>query len=154
MQYAVCNGQKIKNSIFLCCLIFFFSGAYAVAQQNDFGAWGSIAVKHKFSQRLSATVEEQFRFNQNATEVAQYFTDAGIEYSLSKKFKVGLCYRFINNFQKTYFSKRHRFYVDLSYKTKISKVQFLLRTRMQEQQQDIYSSDYGHIPAWYSRNKL
>ena len=32
--------------------------------------------------------------------------------------------------------------------------QFLLRTRLQEQQQDIYSSDYGYIPAWYSRNKL
>src|SRR5690242_7006029 len=84
----------------------------AAAQQNDFGVWGSIAVKHKFSQKLSATVEEQLRMNQNATAVAQYFTDASLEYSLSKKFKVAVAYRFINNYKQTYYSKRHRVYAD------------------------------------------
>lgn len=135
-------------------LLFLLFISSAAAQQNDFGIWASVAARHKFSQKLTATVEEQFRFNQNATAIAQYFTDAGIEYSLSKKFKVALNYRFINNFQNTYYSKRHRFYADLSYKVKYSRFQFLLRTRLQEQQQDIYSSDHGYIPAWYSRNKL
>lgn len=143
---------KLSTAGFIIFVLFFISSS--AAQQNDFGVWGSIAVKHKFSQKLSATVEEQFRFNQNAGVLAQYFTDGGLEYSISKKFKVALCYRFINSNQYTYYSKRHRLYADLSYKTKISRLQLLLRTRLQEQQQDIHSSEHGRIPAWYSRNKI
>ncbi len=139
---------------FILFFFVFFSSFSSSAQQNDFGIWAAVSVKHKFSQKFSATVEEQFRFNQNATAIAQYFTDAGLEYALSKKLKVALCYRFINNFQDTYYSKRHRLYIDLSYKTKFSRIQVLIRTRLQEQQQDIYSSDYGKIAAWHSRNKI
>ena len=141
------------KSILIPVSFIVFSG-YVKAQQNDFGVWAGVAVNHKFTQNFSATVEEQFRFDHNATAIAQYFTDAGAEYSLSKKFKVSLSYRFANNYKKTYFSKRHRVSIDLSYKTKISKIQLMLRTRLQEQQADINSSDLGHIPEWYSRNKL
>ncbi|CAN5605622.1 DUF2490 domain-containing protein [soil metagenome] len=149
---------RIGKSFLVYCLLpiafLLFLLPSSSAQQNDFGIWSSVAVSHKFTQKLSATVEEQFRFNRNAGALAQYFTDAGLEYSLSKKFKVAICYRFINSAQETYYSKRHRFYFDLSYKTKLSKVQIIVRTRLQGQQQDIYSSDIGSIPAWYSRNKI
>lgn len=143
---------KLSTAGSIIFVLFFISSSSA--RQNDFGVWGSIAVKHKFSQKLSATVEEQFRFNQNGGVLAQYFTDAGLEYSISKKFKVALSYRFINSNQYTYYSKRHRLYADLSYRTKFSRIQILLRTRLQEQQQDIHSSEHGRIPAWYSRNKI
>jgi hypothetical protein len=124
------------------------------AQQKDFGVWASVSARHKITQKLSVTVEEQFRFNQNATAIGQYFTDAGLEYALSKKFKLGISYRFINSFQNTYYSKRHRVYVDLSFKTKYSSLQIILRTRLQEQQKDLYSSETGYLPEWYSRNKV
>ena len=153
-SFAKCKLQIANSFLFIASCLLLTPNYSCTAQQNDFGIWASVAVKHKFSQKLSATLEEQFRFYQNATDIAQYFTDAGIEYSLSKKIKVGLCYRFINSNHQTYYSKRHRWYVDLSYKTKFSKFQFLLRTRFQEQQQDIYSSDYGYVPNWYSRNKI
>lgn len=149
------SACKLRPLNFIAGLIILCSGSTpASAQQNDFGIWASVAVSHKFTQQLSATVEEQFRFNQNATEIAQYFTDAGLEYALTKKLKIAVSYRFINSYQQTYFSKRHRVYADLSYKTKYGRFQFVLRTRLQEQQQDIYSSEHGYIPAWYSRNKL
>jgi len=124
------------------------------AQQNDFGVWTSVTLRHKFTQRIAVSLEEEFRFNQNATAIAQYFTDASIEYELSKKLEIALSYRFTNSFQQMYFSKRHRVYADLSYKTKYKQFQFQFRTRLQEQQQDIYSSETGSIPEWYSRNKL
>jgi hypothetical protein len=152
MKYA--NGNKKVFDWRLICLaaLFFVSGSQA--QINDFGVWGSVSIRHKFSQKFSATVEEQVRTFQNSTAIAQYFTDASVEYSLSKKFKVAAGYRFINNYQQTYYSKRHRVYADLSYKTKFRKLQVILRTRIQEQQQDIQSSETGFIPEWYSRNKL
>jgi len=152
MQNAVINTSVLIRRV--TCLAFIFFISNATAQQNDFGVWAGVSLKHKFSQRFSATLEEQIRLNQNAMAIAQYFTDASLEYSLSKKFKFAFGYRFINNFQQTYYSKRHRMYADLSYKTKFEKFQFILRTRLQEQQKDIHSSEVGYIPDWYSRNKL
>jgi len=130
----------------------FVSNGYA--QYNDFGVWAGVTLKHKFSQRFSGSIEEQVRTYQNSTAIAQYFTEAGLEYSISKKFKVAVGYRFINNNQQTYYSKRHRVFADLSFKTKFSSLQFIFRTRLQEQQKDINSSEMGSIPEWYSRNKL
>ena len=153
MQSALTQWME-KFGLTILILFFLFGATVSSAQQNDFGVWASVAVQHKFTQKLSATVEEQFRFNRNAASIAQYFTDAGIEYSLTKKFRVALCYRFTNNSKDTYYSKRHRLYADLSYRMKFSSLQLILRTRLQEQQEDIHSSETGYIPSWYSRNKL
>jgi hypothetical protein len=150
----MCAVGNRKKHFWIALLSGIFFVSIAQAQQNDFGIWAGVSISHKFTQRLSGTVEEQIRLNQNATAIDQYFTDLSLEYSLSKKFKFAFGYRFINNFQQTYYSKRHRIYADLSYKTKFSMLQFILRTRLQEQQKDIYSSETGYIPAWYSRNKI
>jgi len=147
------NGNK-KKLFWIALLATVFSISNINAQYNDFGIWAGVTIRHKFSQRFSASLEEQVRTYQNSTAIAQYFTEAGLEYSLSKKFKVAAGYRFINNNQLTYYSKRHRVFADLSYKTKFSNFQIIFRTRLQEQQKDIRSSEMGYIPEWYNRNKL
>jgi hypothetical protein len=81
-------------------------------------------------------------------------TDLGIEYSVSKKIKAGIHYRFINSNQENYYSKRHRFYADLSFKQKVSIVSLTLRGRIQEQFTDYYSSETGKIPEWVFRSKF
>jgi hypothetical protein len=149
MKSAIKN--RVGWKLFFLSILF---STQVIAQSNDFGIWAGITINHKFTRRLSATLEEQIRLDQNATQINQYFTDASVEYSLSKKFKFALGYRFINNSRNTYYSKRHRVYADLSFKTKFSMLQFIIRTRLQEQQQDIHSSETGYIPTWYSRNKF
>lgn len=124
------------------------------AQVNDFGLWTSVAVSHRITRNLSVTVEEQVRFDQNVSHVSQFFTDGGFEYAISKSFRAGVYYRFINSNRETYYSKRHRWYADLSYKVRLKPFQFTLRTRMQQQVEDLHSSDTGRIPSWYSRNKF
>src|SRR6185503_12504043 len=121
---------------------------------NDFGVWGGITLNYKFTRNLSASVEEQFRFNQNAGHLAQYFSEAGASYSLSKKFKVGLYYRFSQVQRENYFSRRHRWFADVSFRQKSKSFQVLLRARMQQQVRDVHSSESGKIPDWYSRVKL
>ena len=151
MQNSFRNKKKLFWIAFLA-IIFFVSNAQA--QYNDFGVWASVSLRHKFSQKFSASLEEQVRTYQNSTAIAQYFTEGTLEYELSKKFKLAAGYRFINNNQQTYYSKRHRIFADLSYKTSIKSLEFILRTRLQQQQEDIRSSETGYIRQWYSRNKI
>src|SRR6185503_5426031 len=99
---------------------------------NDFGVWAGISINYKLTRNLSAGVEEQFRFDQNAGHLAQYFSEAGASYSLSKKIKVGLYYRFIQAQKENYFSSRHRWFADVSFRQKIKSFQILLRARMQQ----------------------
>lgn len=122
--------------------------------QEDAGLWSSISLQHKFTQRLSAGISEQLRLYQNISAVDQFFTDVSLEYGFTKNFKASLNYRLISKNQLEYYSTRHRFYLDLSYKYKLSPLVLVLRERLQQQVADLNSSDNGHIPEWYSRTKF
>jgi len=66
-----------------------------------------------------------------------------------------LIYRWIDKFQDdNTFSYRHRLMFDLTFKSKLGKFNFSYRNRTQVELRDIYSSDNGSIPEWYSRNKI
>lgn len=144
------------TGVFLFCVIL-ISGKNTNAQYNqhinDFNWWSSISIEHQVTRRVAVSLEEQLRLNQNAAEIDQYFTDFGVSYDLSDKFKIGGFYRFIRKQQDTYYSNRHRWYADLSFKTKYHKLVFGLRQRVQQQVEDVQSSETGKYPELTLRTK-
>ena len=133
---------------------FALSVVSAFAQQDDAGLWSSVTIKHKVTRRMSVSLSEQIRMHQNVSEVEQFFTDAGVDYEFIPAFKVSVNYRLTSKNQLTYYSTRHRFYVDLSYKQKLKPIAISLRQRVQSQVESIHSSENGRIPEWYTRTKL
>ena len=127
---------------------------YSDAQIDDIGIWTGISIQKQFTRKVEGSLTEQLRLNHDASTINLLLTDVGVEYAISKKFKAGIHYRFINANQVTYYSKRHRFYADLSFKEKIKTVSFTIRERIQEQFYDYYSSETGKIPYWTLRSKL
>jgi hypothetical protein len=144
----------LLKSAFVLCIIAILLPAKSNAQIDDVGAWFGVSFEKKFSRRLLVSLGEQLRLNQDVTAIDVFFTDAGIEYLFTKKLKAGIHYRFINSNQENYYSKRHRFYFDLSYKDKIKFVTLSVRGRIQEQFTNFYSSETGKIPEWVARPKL
>lgn len=144
----------IYSKIRLAFLVLFLSVSGMAKAQEDAGLWTSLTLQHKFTQKWSGAIGEQFRLWDNMSRIDQYFTDLSLEYNITKRFKASLNYRLISKNKETYYSKRHRFYLDLAYKYKISPVTLSLRERVQEQLTDINSSELGKIPEWYSRTKL
>jgi len=125
------------------------------AQYSDVGLWIQSGFEKNISQKLAVSASPQIRFNENITELSKYFVDLGVTYKLIKDLKISGNYRFINQQKKDYsYSKRHRFYVDLSYKYKTHNVSFIYRLRYQNQFKDIGVSDNWQIPDKYLRNKL
>jgi len=122
---------------------------------NDAGLWTSLGVEKKLSSRWKVLLSEEFRFNENISELGTVFIDAGIEYKLLKKFFVSGNYRFIGvKMIDNSYSFRHRYYLDLSYKYKSGNWGINLRERFESQYKDVMSSETGLVPRNYLRSKL
>ncbi len=146
-----------KFNRLLLILCFFIPGIFsyhASAQIDDVGLWTGITLKKQITRKLEGTLSEQLRLQHDLTAINQLLTDAGLTYSVTKKFKAGINYRFIQSNQENYYSKRHRFYIDLSYKEKFGIISLTLRERIQTQYSDYYSRENGKIPIWTLRSKL
>ncbi len=124
------------------------------AQIDDVRLWTGVSLQHKFTRQLAASIDQQFRFKNDLTRLDKYFTDIGIAYQLPRNFKIAIAYRFIRKNEFSYYSVRHRFYADLSYKQKLGRFTFNLRERILQQYKNIHSSELGLIPDWVLRSKL
>jgi hypothetical protein len=139
----------------LIAVLFFFLTVHVSSQEKDAGWWSSVTMEKKISQMISASISEEFRFNENVSELGVFFTDAGMSFRLGGVFRISANYRFINKRRMDdSYSKRHRYYLDLSYREKFGKLTPVLRVRFQSQYADVYSSPEGWIPSYYLRPKI
>lgn len=144
-----------RLQVFLVFAFLMLSGAVLKGQVKDAGLWTSVNLEVKLVKKLSFNLSEELRFNENITELGAAFTDAGLSYKLNKHFQFGANYRFIQRRKvEDYYSLRHRFYVDAKYSHKLKPFEISLRTRFQDQLEDIGRAADGGIPIYYLRNKL
>jgi hypothetical protein len=146
--------KRIFLTNFLFLPLLFISNA-AFTQVNDAGLWLGLNLEKKISGNFSLNLEDELRLNENLSEAGTHYTEIGGDYKLSKGFSAGLYYRFTEKRRlDDSYSKRHRFYTELSYRRKVNRFSFTLRERLQCQYADIQSSEKGHIPEYYLRSKF
>jgi len=102
---------------------------------NDFEGWTTIGLEYKLNKNWSFELEEQLRLKENISEIDEYFTEIGVEYSISKKIKIGGGLRYIkendNKGKIQGYEDHFRFQVDVSYKHKINAFSLKYRIRYQ-----------------------
>ncbi|MDO9255146.1 MAG: DUF2490 domain-containing protein [Bacteroidales bacterium] len=126
-----------------------------MGQEKDAGLWTSVSFEAKLVKKAAFNISQEFRFNENITELGAAFTDAGLSYKLNKHFQFAVNYRFTQRHRvDDYYSFRHRFYADIKYSHKLKPFGISLRTRFQDQYSDIGRASDGGIPEYYLRNKL
>ena len=124
-------------------------------QVKDAGLWTTVGIEAKLVKKLSLDIIQEFRFNENITELGTAYTDAGLSYKLNKHFQIAANYRFTQKRTvENYYSFRHRIYIDIKYEKKIKPFQVQFRSRIQDQYSDIGRASDGGIPELYLRNKL
>jgi len=127
----------------------------APAQVKDAGLWTSLGFEAKLVKKLSATVTQEYRFNENVTELGTWISETGLEYKLNKYVKASVNYRFTMKRQtNNQYSPRHRLFIDVKAEKKIKPVIFQFRTRFQEEYADIGRAPDGGFAGYYSRNKF
>lgn len=125
------------------------------AQVNDAQMWASVAIEKTFFKKLTISLTEEIRLNENITEMGVFFTDVGLSYKFHKNWRISGNYRIINKRRlDNSYSTRHRYYFDLAYRKKWYSFTLIIRSRFQSQYTDVNNSETGKIPDYYSRNKL
>ncbi len=149
------NLRDNRYAVFLVFTFCMLWGVVLKGQVKDAGLWTSVNLEVKLVKKLSFSLSEELRFNENITELGAAFTDAGLSYKLNKHFQFGANYRFIQRRKvEDYYSLRHRFYVDAKYSHKLKPFEVSLRTRFQDQIEDLGRAADGGQPIYYLRNKL
>ncbi len=148
--------KPIHLLVFLMFPAFLFFGSGQVnGQDRDAGLWTSFSFEAKIIKKVSGSISQEFRFNENYTELGTVFTDAGINYKVNKHFQVSANYRFIRKRStEDFYNTRHRFYVDVKYSKKIKPFEVSIRNRFQDQYSDVGRAADGGVPEFYFRNKL
>ncbi len=134
-------------------LLLFISNSHA--QTQDANLWMNVAIEKKITPKFSIGISQEFRMNENITELGTFFTDLCFNYKITKNIRVSANYRIINKRRlDDSYSLRHRYYFDLSFRKKYRPVIFNFRTRFQSQYKDVLSSNDGKVPSNTLRNKL
>src|SRR5665811_1306937 len=107
-------------------------------QVKDAGLWTSAGFEFKVVKKLTASISEEVRFNENISEAGMIITDFGVAYKFDKHFQFAVGYRYSQKRKvEDYYSMRHRFNVDVKYEKKIKPFQIQYRFRFQDQYSDI-----------------
>jgi hypothetical protein len=144
-----------KIALFFIITNYIYSSSFAQSS-NDAGLWATFNIEKKVNKKLSLFVTEEYRMRENFTRTNLFYTDIGISVKPLDFLKISLAYRCIEKFQieKQPISFRHRGMLDITFKKKIGKITASYRQRIQSEIRNVYSSDIGMIPEWYSRNKF
>lgn len=124
-------------------------------QVKDAGLWTSVGLDYKLKKKVTVSISEEVRFNENITEAGTILTNVGLSYKYNKHFKFDIGYRYsLKRKVEDYYSIRHRFNVDIRYNKSLKPIQFQYRIRLQDQYSNIGRDSDGGIPEFYLRNKL
>lgn len=147
-------NKKFKYSLLLFWMML-QAFNYGYSQVNDAQLWTTVGIEKKISKKFSAAFNQEFRFNENITELGTFFSDIGVAYKPHKNWRIEAHYRFCGKkLLDNSYSFRHRYYFDLAYRKKFYAFTVMLRERFQSQYADVNTSEDGHIPSYYSRTKL
>ena len=116
-------------------ILFLFCPFLLIAQEQDFQQWSKIGVSYDLNKDLSVSLDQAFRFRENASLPDVTFSNLSLKYDLIKKWSVAIGYRYITDFdlsQNTFNS--HRIYTDINYRKR--KKRWLIKNRLRYQYQE------------------
>lgn len=126
-----------------------------LAQMNDAQLWTAVNVEHKFTSHINSYIEGGLRFSENITEFGITYSEIGMDYKINKTFELSGGYRYFSKRKnEDFYSIRHRFNLDLSLKKSYYLFNFQLRTRIEMEYKDMYTSVDGLIPEYKWLNKV
>ncbi len=133
--------------------LFPLCGVYA--QQKDAGLWASVTLEKKLRPTLTWSLSDEFRLNENISELGTHFTETGLDLKILRGLSAGVYYRFMQKRRlDDSYSKRHRYFFEMDYKRSFNKLSLTLRERVQDQYADMFSSQDGKVGEWTCRTKL
>ena len=122
-------------------ILLLFCPFLLIAQEQDFQQWSKIGVSYDLNKDLSVSLDQGFRFRENASLPDVTFSNLSLKYDI-KKWSVAIGYRYITDFdlsQNTSISQR--IYTDINYSKKKKRWRIKNRLRYQYQEENFTLRD-------------
>lgn len=146
---------NLSISVMLAFIGIVFLPRSSSSQERDANLWTRFAVKYDLNKNTRLSLEEEFRFFNNASMLDQNHTEIGIKSELLNRLSLGAYYRFIyeKDIERAY-SLKHRGWVQIEFLLLDRDMEISIRNRFQGTVEDVFSSENGHLPEWYNRYKF
>jgi len=166
MKHSLINKKlyaKLFYNLYLSLFLILFSiNSYSQNSSSDeIELWSSVKYSHRFSKKLSLSVEGQLRINGNGkyfdeSYYNQSFYEIETKYKLSKRFDIGLAYRGINKYDDQGNSQGSnafkRFHSFVKYGENFNR--FRVESRLQYQIRNKGKVDLSNPDKTYWRKKM
>jgi len=128
--------SKFLKPFFLLIVFNLVIGFQTFSQIKDFQSWNSISIEKKVNKKTSLLLDQEFRFQENASQFEDYITVLGAQYEINKYIKISGAYRFTysTSFENGV-KNENRYFADLSLKYKVNRFTLGSRTRYQMEYQ-------------------
>lgn len=145
--------RMLNIRIGISVLIFFCASTVSAQVTNDFGVWVAGSFTKDINRDIDFSIEQEFRFAENATQLDKAYTTLGLDFELRKWLRLGLNYRFILNQRSDSYGQRHRVMGDVAARFRKQRFTVTNRVRLQSEIRTVnYSDQYGFAPATDLRN--
>ncbi len=142
-----------KLTSYLLAVSSYITLSSAFAQTRD--AWSTIKLERKITKPLTVFFNQEYRFNENITELGLFFYELGAEYKINKAIKIAGAYRYLNKrrLDDTY-NSHSRYYGEITFKQKFKPLVLMYRIRFQSQLLDFIEKSNKTVPTNNLRNKV
>ncbi len=145
----------MKKIAFVFLISICFSSSVFAQASNDAGLWCTFNLEKPLNKKFSAFLTEEYRVRENFSRNNLFYTEPGLSYKPTNFLKISVSYRNVQKFiEDNSISIRHRGTLDILLKKKIGNVGIAFRQRLQTEYRNVYSSELGAVPEWYTRSKV
>jgi len=137
-----------KRTVVLTVLILMACATAYGYDDGDFQVWHTEVQEKSLNKNTKLTLEEEFRFGDDASEFYYQHYDVGIAYGVNKNLDLGLNYRQVYEKKNGKFETENRPHINAILKWEMGDFKFEDRSRLQYRHFD-YQSD-----LWQYRNKF
>jgi hypothetical protein len=145
----------MNNKTPLLFLLLVLFSSFISGQEKDFKSWNSVQASLELTKNMDFKLEQEFRFENNASYLGDYLTVVGISYKINKFVQVRGYYRFqINRNPKIGYETIKRLYGDVRLKERFGRFDVLYRTRYQINILPNNDADFTYLNPQHLRHKV
>jgi Protein of unknown function (DUF2490). len=131
LLYGLGRFGMLKKILCIAILIISVTLNTYAYEHGDFQIWNTNAQDVKIGKATKFTLEEEFRYGENATELFYQHYDWGFCWAFDKRFELNLGYRFVLDKYKHKWLQSDEPYTNLTWKQDIWKFKFEDRNRIE-----------------------
>ncbi len=145
----------MNNKSPLLFLLFVLFSGVIWGQEKDFKSWNSVQASLELTKKLDLKLEQELRFEDNASYLGDYLTVAGISYKINAFLQVRGYYRFqINRNPKIGYETIQRFYGDIRLNERFGRFDILYRVRYQVNFLPDNDANFTYLNPQHLRHKI